>query len=728
VAVDPHAGGRYTGRPVILPEDDLKLSSVRERKLAIGLMSALVLIALIGLRSADLLRRRAQILRDGDRRAQNLALILDGYLRGAFVAADAALRQVALQSQRLGGPTASNDEWLPALQVARVGLTGVGSMSVVDATGTIRHSTQPAIVGQSRRDQFVFTSLSSDTTDRLVADLPFRIATANRAYVIPVARRIVTRAGAFDGIVVASMFPDSLRSFFRNVDVGREGSVAVFHDGGVVLFREPLDRNPIGESATGSPMFEAARRIGGTGLYRGRADMDGPVLRTAFRALPSEHFIIGVSLSEHELVAEWQRDALTSLSVAVVATLVLIALVLLLYRQMDVRHSAEQALMRAQRLESLGQLTGGVAHDFNNLLTVILGNVSLLKTMAGKSVIPAEDELLAEIERAGRRAADLTRQLLAFARRQPLMPRIVDLGQAVASAEPMLRRVAGDRAPLRVVPGTAPCLANVDPVHVETALLNLCINARDAMPDGGTLIIETGTVTLDEHYARSAGDIAPGRYSLITVNDSGGGILPEHVPRVFEPFFTTKAPGSGTGLGLSMVYGFVKQSGGHVKVYSEVGRGTSVTMYFPEATGVPAAVTPAPDDEPRGFGEVVLVVEDEPPVRALAVRLLRRLGYAALEAQDGEAAIALAESDTRIDLLLTDVILPGDLTGPRIAEAIVRRRPDLPVLFASGYSRAMIDLGAHGDSSMRFLPKPYDRRSLALAVREALTNRPVVPR
>jgi signal transduction histidine kinase/CheY-like chemotaxis protein len=728
VAVDPHAGGRYTGSDRHSFGGDLKLSSVRERKLAIGLVTALVLIALIGLRSADLLRRRAQILRDGDRRAQNLALILDGYLRGAFVAADAALRQVALQSQRLGGPTASNDEWPPALQTARVGLTGVGSMSVVDATGTIRYSTQPAIVGQSRRDQFVFTSLSSDTTDRLVADLPFRIVTANRAYVIPVARRIVTRAGTFDGIVVASMLPDSLRSFFRNVDVGREGSVAVFHDGGVVLFREPLDRNPIGESATGSPMFEAARRIGGTGLYRGRADMDGPVLRTAFRALPSEHFIVGVSLSEHELVAEWRRDALTSLSIAVVAMLVLTALVLLLYRQMDVRHSAEQALIRAQRLESLGQLTGGVAHDFNNLLTVILGNVSLLKTMASTSAIPAADEPLTEIERAGRRAADLTRQLLAFARRQPLMPRIVDLGQAVASAEPMLRRVAGDRAALRVVPGTTPCLASVDPVHVETALLNLCTNARDAMPAGGTLIIETGTVTLDEDYARATGDIAPGRYSLIAVNDSGGGILPEHVPRVFEPFFTTKAPGSGTGLGLSMVYGFVKQSGGHVKVYSEVGRGTSVKMYFPEATGVPAAVTPAPDEEPRGFGEVVLVVEDEPPVRALAVRLLRRLGYAALEAQDGEAAIALAESDTKIDLLLTDVILPGDLSGPQIAEAIVRRRPELPVLFASGYSREMIDLGAKGDSSVHFLPKPYDRRSLALAVRDALRNRPVVSR
>jgi CheY-like chemotaxis protein len=197
---------------------------------------------------------------------------------------------------------------------------------------------------------------------------------------------------------------------------------------------------------------------------------------------------------------------------------------------------------------------------------------------------------------------------------------------------------------------------------------------------------------------------------------------------VFEPFFTTKASGSGNGLGLSMVYGFVKQSGGHVKVYSEVSRGTVVKMYFPQATGVPAAATPIPDEEPRGSGEVVLVVEDDPPVRALAVRLLRRLGYAALEAQDGEAAIALAESDVKIDLLLTDVALPGDLSGPRVADRIVQKRPELPVLFASGYSREVIDPGSPGGSSAHFLRKPYDRRSLAVAVRDALKNRPALSR
>jgi signal transduction histidine kinase/ActR/RegA family two-component response regulator len=696
---------------------------VRERKLALGLVAALVLVALVSLRGADLLRRREQILRAGDRRAENLALILAGYLRETFGAADAALRQLTLQSKRVGGPNASDAEWLPALQMARVGLTGVGAISVVDATGVIRHATQQVLVGQSRRDQFVFTRLSSDSADRVVVDRPFRTVVGRGAMIIPLARRVTNGNGVFDGIVVASLYPDSLRTFFRNVDVGVEGSVAVFHAGGSVLIREPSRGDPIGEEVTGSPVFEAANRTGNNGVYRGRMKAGEPVLRTAFRPLADQHLIVAVSLSEHELLAEWTRDAFTSLAVALFATFVVTAFLLLLYRQMDVRHTAEQALIRSQRLESLGQLTGGVAHDFNNLLTVVLGNVSLLKTMSGRGELVAQDESLSEIERAGRRAADLTRQLLAFARRQPLMPRVVDLTASVTSAESMLRRVVGDRTSLEVVRASSPCLANVDPVQIETALLNLCLNARDAMPDGGTLTIETGKTMLDANFASSVGDLVPGLYSMISVHDTGSGIAPEHVPRVFEPFFTTKPPGTGTGLGLSMVYGFVKQSGGHVKVHSEVGRGTAVKLYFPEATGAPALSTPVPDEEPRGYGEVVLVVEDEPLVRALAVRLLRRLGYTVLEAHDGPSALTLAQTDTRIDLLLTDVMLPGDLSGPRVAEAMVRQRPALPVVFASGYSRELIELGARDGANVRFLPKPYDRRSLAVAVRDALRDR-----
>jgi len=697
----------------------LRLASVRDRKLAAGVAVAVILGALVSLRGADLLVRRRQILEAGDRRAENLAQILAGYVQQTFAASDAAIRQLTVHSRRVGGAGAPDAEWLPILQAARVGIPGVGSISVVDSGGIIRHSTQPAIIGQSRRNQFVFTRLASGMTDGLVADIPFRTVVGNQPYVIPLGRKLTTASGAFDGVIVVSFFPDSLREFLRTVDVGRSGSISVFHESGFVLIRQPSDRNPLGDQAAGMPLFAAAKRVGGAGLFRGPIEAGAPVSRTAFRP-SNQRLIVAVSLSEPELLSGWNRDAATSLTFATMLILAVVAFLLLLYRQLDVRHAAEQALLRSQRLESLGQLTGGVAHDFNNLLTVILGNVSLMKAMLSQGPLPADDESLTEIERAARRASDLTRQLLAFARRQPLLPRVVDLGAAVQSAGPMLRRVVGEAATLKLVAAEEPALANVDPVQIETTLLNLCLNARDAMPRGGTIAIETGMAVLDEQYARTAEDVTPGAYSLITVSDTGSGIPSEHLPRLFEPFFTTKGPGKGTGLGLSMVYGFVKQSGGHIRVYSEVGRGTSVKLYFPAATGTPAVSTPQPDNDERGHGEVVLLVEDDPLVRAMAVRLLRRLGYSVVEAKDGPSALALMTPDTRIDLLLTDVMLPGTMTGPRLAEEIKQQRPDLPVLFASGYSQEIIDLGAQAGGSVQFLAKPYDRRKLAKAVHDAL--------
>jgi len=640
-----------------------------------------------------------------------------------FAASDAALRQLAIHNRRVGGANAPDAEWLPALEAAQVGLMGVSTISVVDAAGIVRHSTQPAIAGQSRRDQFVFTQLASGIADGLVVDVPLRSGAGSSSFVIPLGRKLTSPSGAFDGVIVASFHPDSLREFFRTVDVGRAGSVTVFHDRGFVLFREPSQVNPIGEQTLGNPLFVAAKRVGGTGHFRGRVEAGAPMLRTAFQSL-DPGIIVGVSLSEAELLDGWTRGAVTSLSAGGLLTIALASFLLLLFRQMDTRHSAEQALVRSQRLESLGQLTGGVAHDFNNLLTVILGNVSLMKAALKHEPVAYQDESIREIERAAKRAADLTRKLLAFARRQPLLPRVVDLGAVVASAEPMVRRAVGDGTRLELVTTTDSSLATIDPVQLETALLNLCVNARDAMASGGTIVIETGTALLDQRYARTAEDVTPGRYSLISVSDTGAGIPAEHIPRLFEPFFTTKATGKGTGLGLSMVYGFVKQSGGHIRVQSEVGRGTSVKLYFPEAAGVPAISTPVPEDEPLGHGEVILLVEDEPVVRGIGVRLLKRLGYAVLEAKDGPSALALVKPDTHVDLLLTDVMLPGNLTGLRLAEELKRQRPDLPVLFASGYSKEIIELGAQAGASVRFLAKPYDRRKLAQAVHEALA--PVV--
>jgi CheY-like chemotaxis protein len=344
-----------------------------------------------------------------------------------------------------------------------------------------------------------------------------------------------------------------------------------------------------------------------------------------------------------------------------------------------------------------------------------------LKAQASMGLAVPDDSSVDEIDRAARRAADLTRQLLAFARRQPLAPRVLDLSAIAHGMGTMLERVLGEEISLRFDLARQPCLASVDQSQIEVAVLNLCLNARDAMPRGGVLLIETSSVTLDEEYTRDEEDLTPGRYSVIAVTDTGTGIAPEHLQHVFEPFYTTKPPGAGTGLGLSMVYGFVKQSGGHVKVYSELGHGTSVKMFFPEVVGtadVPMA--PVPPADVAGSGEVILLVEDEDGVRRLASRILEGLGYRVIDVPDAPAALEAARREKRLDLLLTDVVLPKGMSGRDLARELGRERPDLPVLYASGYSMEMVRHREQSEEPMRLINKPFDRYALAKAVREAI--------
>jgi signal transduction histidine kinase len=690
------------------------------RKLSISIVALAALVTLGALRGADLVERRTQILRAGDHRAANLALILDGYLRQAFAGADAALRQVAVYGRSIGGAQAPSASWLPILRSALAGLTAIGSISVVDATGTVRHSTRPGIIGESRREYFVFQRLASDTADVLVADKPFQSRYAqNRPIVIPLGRRLTSDRASFDGIVVATFIPDSLRGFFGNVDTGREGMVAVWHLDGFVLVREPSGSNPIGEAATGNPVFDLALQSGDSGTFRGSATTGAPVSRHAYRRMSDLRLAVAVTLSEHELLEEWRSDAAMSIAVLALLAAMVIAFLVVTFRQMDVRAAAELAASRSQRLESLGQLTGGVAHDFNNLLTVIIGNVSLLKL--NEPAHGESREHLDEIERAAMSASDLTRQLLAFARRQALQPRIVDANELVGGMRSILARSVGENVTLKVKLADTPCVCRVDPVQAETALLNLCVNGRDAMPNGGVLLIETAHVTLDRDYARQNADVTAGPYVMIAVNDNGSGIAQENLARVFEPFFTTKGLAKGTGLGLSMVYGFVKQSGGHIKVYSELGHGTAVKMYFPEAAlPVTPPDKPQTEDEPRGDGNVVLLVEDEAAVRALGARILESLGYRVLRAVDGPTALAIARDEPRIDLLLTDMVLSGPINGREVATELVRLRPGLPVLYVSGYSAEVFNHGVVIEDARPLITKPYDRGQLARAVWAAL--------
>jgi len=376
-------------------------------------------------------------------------------------------------------------------------------------------------------------------------------------------------------------------------------------------------------------------------------------------------------------------------------------------------------LSQSQRLEAVGQLTGGVAHDFNNLLTVVLGNADQLATdnLDALQRRQALDMLIGAAERG----AVLTRQLLAYARQQPLAPSAVDVNRLVEALGPMLRRTLGEHIEITFTCDPQLWPAMVDPTQLESAVLNLCLNARDAMPGGGRLTLATANATLDPDPEDAHADVAPGPYALLTVTDTGSGIPQADLRRVFEPFFTTKEKGKGTGLGLAMVYGFVKQSGGHVGIESALGHGTTVRLYLPRADGPVAAALPVPAaTQLLGGQETILVVEDDELVRLLAGVELQAMGYQVLEAPSGAAALRMVEAGVAFDLLFTDVIMPGGMSGRDLADAARRLRPGLRVLFTSGYTEDAFVAPGRLDPGVQLLPKPYRRGELARAVRAAL--------
>ncbi len=389
-------------------------------------------------------------------------------------------------------------------------------------------------------------------------------------------------------------------------------------------------------------------------------------------------------------------------------------------RDITSRVRTEQRLREAQRMEAVGQLTGGVAHDFNNLLQVVRGNLELLEPAVADNET-ARRRLNSALHGADR-AAQLTRQLLAFARRQPLAPQVINLSRLVGDMSDLLRRTLGDAIEVETIIGGGLWNTLADPAQVESALLNLAINARDAMPGGGRLTVELTNAVLDEAYARSADNISAGQYVLIAVSDTGEGMTPEVRDKVFDPFFTTKADGKGSGLGLSMVYGFVRQSNGHVRIYSEPGQGTTVKIYLPRSREVVAATAQPAPLPPRASGRTILVVEDEPDVRTAAVAMLEALGYACLEAPDAETALALLKSAPPVDLVFTDVIMPGTLKTRDFAEHIRAMAPNLPILFTSGYTENSIVHHGRLDDGVNLLSKPYARDDLARKVAQMLAG------
>ncbi|MXO86013.1 PAS domain-containing protein [Altererythrobacter aurantiacus] len=392
--------------------------------------------------------------------------------------------------------------------------------------------------------------------------------------------------------------------------------------------------------------------------------------------------------------------------------------------EIERRANAEEALRQAQKMEAVGQLTGGIAHDFNNLLTVISGNIDMATRAIANAgdVSPRVTRALDGAQKGAQRAASLTQRLLAFARRQPLDPKPIRLDRLIRGISELIDRSLGERIEVEFVGAPGLWLVEVDAHELESAIMNLAVNARDAMPDGGRLTIELSNTRLDECYATRHAEVAPGQYVMLAISDTGMGMPPELLDKVFEPFFTTKEVGKGTGLGLSMVYGLVKQSGGHIKIYSEPDRGTTIKIYLPRLHGATSVVDEAAADtlEESDKEELILLVEDDEDVRVYTADCLRELGYRVLEAGSGEEAKkALDRTKDQIDLLFTDVVMPG-ITGEELAEELRRDRPDLKVLYTSGYTRDAIVHSGRLQPGVALLQKPFNFAELARKVRDVL--------
>ncbi len=393
-------------------------------------------------------------------------------------------------------------------------------------------------------------------------------------------------------------------------------------------------------------------------------------------------------------------------------------------RDLTEKREIEERLRQSQKMEAVGQLTGGLAHDFNNLLTGISGSLEMMQIRIAQGRTAEFDRYFMAAQGAVKRAASLTHRLLAFSRRQTLDPKPTNVNRLLSGLEELVRRTVGPGVQVEVVGAGGLWPTLVDQNQLENAVLNLCINARDAMPEGGKLTIETANKWLDERAARQQ-DLPVGQYVSVCVTDTGTGMTPEVIARAFEPFFTTKPLGEGTGLGLSMIYGFARQSGGQVRIYSEVGQGTTMCLYLPRHS---EDAVPDEEFEPTatlnqgGDGEVVLVIDDEPTIRMLVAEVLAESGYAVIEAPDGPAGLRVLESNARIDLLITDVGLPGGMNGRQVADAARLTRPDLKVLFVTGYAENAVLGSGRLENGMFVMTKPFQMEILASRIREIIEH------
>jgi two-component system, NtrC family, sensor kinase len=545
------------------------------------------------------------------------------------------------------------------------------------------------------------------------------------------ASRRLVRDGQFIGVLEISVLPSNFFRFFATLAYAEGQQFALIRDDGLILARYPAippgapDRL---DKQTGFQRSIAQSPLGAT--YRTTSPIDHVERQFAARRLGATPLYLMTGYALTTLRNEWLWEMAAYLIYGVPATSILFLTLFAvlrrterLYAEIDRRSTAEEALRQSQKLDAIGHLTGGVAHDFNNLLTIIIGNLEAAQRQLETWTDGAQIKLARRLDSAmhgAQRASTLTKRLLAFSRQQPLNPTVLDVNRALNGLSDFLRRALGEDVSLEIVGGGGAWPVEADAAEIEAAILNLAVNARDAMPNGGKLTVEASNSYLDDSYCKQNVDVRPGQYVQIAVTDTGSGMTRDVIDRAFEPFYTTKQSGQGTGLGLSQVYGFVKQSGGHIKIYSEVGEGTTVKIYLPRFIGKSSAVEEIAGEPSRGSsGECVLVVEDDADVRSYVVETLDTLGYAVLEAANGDDALRLLDEHKTVRLLLTDVVMPG-MNGRRLAEEAKQRQPVLKVLYMTGYSRNAIVHQGRLDAGVDLIQKPLTSESLAGAVRKML--------
>ena len=575
----------------------------------------------------------------------------------------------------------------------------------------------------------------SDVMDARVADLQF----------FAISRRRVAKSGAFAGVTVISIAPEYFVNYYAQLP--STVVISLLREDGTILVRYPNPPRTVTRLDPNGAFMTQIRAEPEVGFASGVSSIDGQPRTFAYRRLPNNGLYVTTALNDDLVVRDWLRTMGQHLIFGIPATLAMFALSIVALRRTQRataayaqlkqesarRELTEKALRQAQKMEAVGRLTGGIAHDFNNLLTAILGNIDLaLRRM------PEGDErvrrLLTSARQASDRAATLVQRLLSYSRQHPLEYKAVDLNKLVQSMSELLRRTIGETITVETVLAGGLWKTAVDPNQLENAIINLAINARDAMPSGGRLTIETANTHLDEGYAAAhGGDIVHGQYVMLAVTDEGSGMNKDTIERAFEPFFTTKPTGVGTGLGLSMVYGFVKQSSGHIKIYSEAGEGTSIKMYFPRLDDaseleiwLPTAEQRDEEDDAAPLAETILLVEDDEEVNRFATEVLRDEGYNVISTHEGPSALRLLDSNPHVKMLFTDVVLPGGMNGRQLADEALRRRPDLRVLYATGYTRNAIIHQGRLDSDVELLTKPFTADILAQKVRQILDAAPAV--